>query len=117
MKMIKIVMNVFRARIANARERGVIKRKQVTNRNDADFKVYPNPAKDYVIIVYTGEKSNKFSSMEIMDAMGRIILKRKFEEASGFQIIPLSGLAPGAYTIRIFKDSGTNSESKLIILH
>ncbi len=101
----------------NLKSGKVIKRKQVTNRNDADFKVYPNPAKDYVIIVYTGEKSNKFSSMEIMDAMGRIILKRKFEEASGFQIIPLSGLAPGAYTIRIFKDSGTNSESKLIILH
>lgn len=101
----------------NLKSGKIIRRKHVTNGNIADFKVYPNPAKDYVIIEYTGESSNKISSIEIMDAMGRIILKRKFEEAPFFQKIPLTGLAPGSYTIRFISFSGMNSESKLIILH
>lgn len=101
----------------NLKSGKVIRRKQVTNRSNVDFKVYPNPAKDYVIIEYTGERKDKFSSTEIIDAIGQIILKRKFEESSNLLIIPITGLAPGAYTIRIVKDSGTYSESKLIILH
>lgn len=100
----------------NLKSGKIIRHKQVTNRNDADFKVYPNPAKDYVIIEYRGERRNELSSIEIINAMGQIILNRNFEEASCIQIIPLSGLVSGAYTIRINTTIGTNYESKLIIL-
>jgi hypothetical protein len=101
----------------NLKSGKIIRNKQVTTRINADFKIYPNPAIDYVIIEYTGEKSNRFLSIEIIDAAGQIILKHNFEETSDIQVIPLSGVAPGAYTIHIIRDIWPHSNSKLIILH
>lgn len=64
--------------------------------------VYPNPASDEITI----RSKEPVLSAEIVDAGGHTVVNKKYVD-SGEQRIPVSGLAPGLYTIKLVTRTGT----------
>lgn len=69
--------------------------------------VYPNPAKDYVMI-----KFDDVYAYEIIDLTGKVLASAK--DLSGAQSIDISTLKDGAYFIRLRNDKSTILESLII---
>jgi len=75
--------------------------------NAVGFSLYPNPAKNEVLLLMPG---NKMSGMKIslQDFSGRIV--RNFESPGNESVdqlrLPLSGIAPGMYALSIESPSG-----------
>jgi hypothetical protein len=64
------------------------------------LRIFPNPASDFLTIDIKGKS---ISSVEILDATGRMIRKENY---SGFSsAIPIHDLAPGMYFIRVLDDN------------
>lgn len=70
--------------------------------------VYPNPAKDYIII-----KRSKGKNATIFDATGRVIKQIKIKQEE--QQINVSELKKGMYFIFIETDDNTNNTIKLLL--
>jgi hypothetical protein len=83
-----------------------------TSKENPLFKVYPNPASDYLVV----EFENRVPSFEysMFDMTGRLILSDCFENRM-FGEIDVSGLLPGIYLIRV--SDGTITEKKRIAIN
>lgn len=91
---------------------------QVVNIEDniEDFKVYPNPASDKILVSFITNRINKIS-ISIVDLMGREIMQyQKDVISSGLQSfdLPLNTLENGLYFVKI--DNGNSTSSKKIIV-
>lgn len=62
---------------------------------------YPNPARDVVVVQRGGSSTCQWS---VLDAMGRVV--GSGVEAAQQVRLPLNGLAPGAYALRIVDEMG-----------
>lgn len=78
--------------------------------NDNIFKLYPNPASDYVIIEL--EDNSSIGNIEVYNLTGQLVLKR---EINGEQKIPLNltGINSGIYLV-VVNIQGTVKVQKLI---
>ncbi len=72
-----------------------------------DFKIWPNPATDY--IKFSAEK--EISQVEILDRSGRSIMKRENVERS----VSVENLAKGTYFVKVISTDGKIGVKKLII--
>ena len=81
--------------------------------NEGHINVYPNPASDVLYI----ESAEKIESVSIFDSRGGTLElwnsgtmeqpnERSGEQAMGHLEVPLSGLAPGLYLVRVETDGG-----------
>lgn len=81
------------------------------------FKVFPNPALDYVTLSYNCKLSNL--SYTINDLQSRLIIKSELETIEGMNtnevLINLSNLSPGTYQIIIRSNEVIEWIEKLII--
>jgi endoglucanase len=77
---------------------------------DGPFKVFPNPAHD-AITIETGKHAECISCM-IIDMQGRTMLRQELPRYQDSYIIPLVGLLPGLYMLRLM--SGVKSWSRLL---
>ena len=66
--------------------------------NDIEFRVYPNPARDYITI-----QTIHFAELEVVSAQGRVIIKKQISK--GKSIIRIDDLANGIYFIRLTTNS------------
>lgn len=79
----------------------------------ADFKMFPNPAKDILTIAFYIENNNT-TLFEIFDLNGRLVKKTTSDEANYINHqINISSLSTGTYILKI--TSGTNSTSHKFI--
>ncbi len=74
------------------------------------FVIYPNPANDKISIKLNNGKT-ELVTLTIMDATGRIIMKKPF---TGKTILDVSAFKSGIYFVRI-KDNQLNEVRKLVI--
>ncbi len=74
---------------------------------EARMKIYPNPAKDYIIVENQGDNAK---TMRISSATGQILISEQITNAK--QRIDVSMLSRGLYFIEI---SGNNARTKFII--
>ncbi|MCB9336411.1 MAG: T9SS type A sorting domain-containing protein [Flavobacteriales bacterium] len=69
--------------------------------NNANLRIYPNPAQDYVIIELPNNNTN--TSIDVIDALGKTVIQSKMTD---YQKINTSILKSGIYTVIIkYKDS------------
>jgi hypothetical protein len=75
--------------------------------NDISFSVYPNPAKDILMLVINTSKSFE-GKIEMLDATGRLLVKQtlKLESGNNEQTVHLEEFARGIYFLRIISEEG-----------
>jgi len=83
------------------------------NETDALFSIYPNPANDYLNVLF--EKDIKHNSrVVIYDALGKIIWSDKVLSSSTQQTINVEDFAAGIYHIAVINDEQISSLSFII---
>jgi len=81
--------------------------------NNADLKVFPNPAKDQIHIVYS---SGSIISTELMNIDGKKVNTQNIlVSTTGEQNINVNNLAKGIYILRITTDKSKQATFKVII--
>ncbi|WP_118972193.1 GEVED domain-containing protein [Taibaiella koreensis] len=70
----------------------------------ADMILYPNPAKDQVIID-NRSKDIQMQQVTVFNILGAVVYDHKASEGRQHQL-SVSGMAPGMYTVRILTDKG-----------
>ncbi|HWB63607.1 MAG TPA: T9SS type A sorting domain-containing protein, partial [Chitinophagales bacterium] len=79
------------------------------------LKIFPNPAKNYVIIDYGfTDWSRGGVSMEIMNELGQMVHSQQLPMYSGFQKMDVSNYASGMYTVYIKRNTQIVATSKFI---
>jgi hypothetical protein len=68
------------------------------------FEIYPNPAKDFIIIASKEKQSIK--SIEVIDITGKVVLNVIASKAKQFATINVSALKEGIYFINLVSDKG-----------
>jgi len=68
-------------------------------------KVYPNPAKDFIILACDGF-TGTMSQVNILDMQGKIVFTQQVEAAAKEQTISLPAIAAGAYTLQVITSDG-----------
>ena len=66
----------------------------------SDFKIYPNPASEFLTIENDG-LGNNFTSVEILSLDGKVIIERKIEKSDNETLIDISKLTPGRYIAKL----------------
>lgn len=83
--------------------------------NNSHIIVYPNPAKEQVMVRYQLE-SNQKAIVELMDMTGRKVLKAQLANNQNEISIDIRNLPDGIYTYRYLVDGKINSAGKLQII-
>ncbi len=76
------------------------------------FSVYPNPAKDYVVISL--DKNETISAVSIFDAQGKLVWNQQKMQVNLFR--PQLELTAGIYHLQVVSSSGKVFVEKLVIL-
>ncbi len=79
------------------------------------FKIYPQPASEFLIIEYKYELGPKDGNVKIFDLTGKIVKTVKIEDPFGQKIIDVSDLLSGVYIIRLTDTGRICAEQKLMI--
>jgi|GEM_PF-6437007 len=106
-------VNYYRLRMLDRDGRATysnIERVNLINNNN--IYLYPNPAKDYVVIEHP--LSSDASQIKIVDMMGRVVLLNKIDRGVTKTTINLKSLAAGSYKILWAGDG--NSASKTLVI-
>ena len=74
-----------------------------TNKQQSSFKIYPNPAYDYISVDYKLE--NGKGRIEIIDNIGRTIIVKTLNDINGTELIGLDQLSPGVYKLIFYADN------------
>ncbi|MEZ5046487.1 MAG: T9SS type A sorting domain-containing protein [Chitinophagaceae bacterium] len=88
---------------------------QKINIETTEIRVYPNPAKEYVVFEYNLENNNEVISLLITDIAGKLINKSNLSGSSGQFIFDSSRLKAGAFAYQIVTKDGTNRAGTFII--
>jgi PKD repeat protein len=78
--------------------------------------IYPNPASDRINIVMN-LKAGETVRVEIFNQMGQMIssMNKSLDRGKTLLTLPLQGMAPGFYNLRISSEKGMNISRKLLI--
>lgn len=87
-----------------------------TSRNTDIFKVYPNPANDYITVEYRTGKKYSSLTIEIRDLSGKLILNKALSGGDNEELIGIGDLKPGIYTLTLLGDGNQIEIEKLTVL-
>jgi hypothetical protein len=73
--------------------------------------VYPNPAHNYVNIVFKGSAINKSAAISLIAMDGKTVAYRKVAQASHTETLDVSGLSSGKYFLRIVNELNVTVKS------
>jgi len=76
--------------------------------NGPDFKIYPNPAEDYLILEGVDET---VTVIEVYDSQGKLVLVR---QGALIRRLDTSGLHPGSYFLRVVRSDGRSGMVKFV---
>lgn len=86
----------------------------LTEKNNSDIKMYPNPAKNKVFI-QIGSAANYIRKFDIIDPVGRVVYSTSLPKNSLNITMDISTLKPGVYSVRM-PDQTNIYSYKLIIV-
>ena len=76
--------------------------------------IYPNPTHNYLLIEFMDESLNSgLSSIELIDNLGKVVLKQEIKLLNNKYFLNTSGVKPGQYFIKL---NGANTHLKKIII-
>lgn len=79
------------------------------NSSGLPFKVYPNPASDYITIDIAASSERRNISYKIVNMEGQVVMNRVVESI-GLESVNISSLAKGLYTIVVSIDGNTSTQ-------
>ena len=79
-----------------------------------DYLFYPNPAKDQITIFSGLSNQQKFCTIKLLDALGKVVLEKKSNE-SNTQLL-INELPNGVYFLEITNENNRSFHSPLVIL-
>ena len=82
-----------------------------TSNAGVHLSLWPNPARDEVTWSVQGGQAE---NVQLLDPDGRIVLQKAASNLTG--VLPLSGIAPGAYLVKVWHDAG-HVERRLLVTH
>jgi hypothetical protein len=90
--------------------------KVVSMNSVAAFKVFPNPAKDFVNVTLGHISDN--GMVRLINLNGQSVFTQTLNNASGSTItIPVHNLAEGTYMLQILGSDGSQQTGKIVIIH
>jgi hypothetical protein len=75
----------------------------------SDFKVYPNPAKDFISIESTDQ--DQISTVQVFDVLGKEVMNTRIQNNR----LNVSNLSKGMYILKINSVNGNGITKKVII--
>ena len=78
--------------------------------------VYPNPAVSVATVV-TKQLDDEVQSLEVIDILGRVLLKHGVDQIQDRHELRLEGLQAGAYWLNIYGKNGLIDQKRLLIKH
>lgn len=82
----------------------------------SDFKAYPNPASDNILVEYKLSESELPTSLVIIDATGREIIRQELLSDQTSVLVDISLLANGLYIWRVENDSKVLHSDKFSVI-
>ena len=79
----------------------VIVQKQKSLPNEFILKIYPNPAKDYIIAEYTLKDGILNAVLEINDVAGKPVKTIAVSGKHDYHVIPMNDCTPGTFFCRL----------------
>ena len=83
---------------------------------ESDFKVFPNPAKDFIIVEYKNNCNDTEGLIRILDLDGRLLKSQPFKKSENQQIIPVMDLTSGTYIVQFNSHGSCKGSQKVIII-
>ncbi len=83
----------------------------------SDLKVFPNPAKDYLVIEYQKESDDDQLQIVILDMQGRRIGLYQLDKNTDQKIIPTTGMKTGSYMIQLYVNGVHKKSNKIMVIH
>ena len=78
--------------------------------NEANFNIYPNPARDIINIEGNGEEL----TVQIFDLKGSLIAEQHHNEAGAMQV-EVRNLEPGMYLVKVTEGNWSTATYKVVI--
>lgn len=82
----------------------------------SQLKVYPNPARDYIIIEYILDREPENASIFLYDVSGKTILSQSLKATRDFLVVPLTGIPSGNYLCSLRMGNNSVQNVKFIII-
>ena len=86
-----------------------------TEEEPLSFKLYPNPAKDIVVVQFSEALENN-AEIILVDVQGKVIMQIKTEIGQQSLLLDTSTLSPGLYFCEIKGSEAMNRTEKLVII-
>ena len=80
--------------------------------NAGEISIYPNPASDYVSIAVPASLASANSSVEITDALGKVVMKETIN--TDVTTLRITKLEEGVYFFRVITNSQTMKVGKVV---
>jgi len=80
------------------------------------MKVFPNPARDFVIVEYHKNDMLDQAILEVLDMKGRKVRSYFLPKTANQQIISFEGLSVGTYLIQIYVNGLPKESCKVVII-
>jgi hypothetical protein len=81
------------------------------------FKVYPNPAHDFITLEYNNAGQYQNLAYSLNNQSGKMMLNREFNTKEREVLIDLTGLKAGVYTLVIYGDNNIIETHKITIIN
>jgi hypothetical protein len=81
-----------------------------------DLKVFPNPAKDFVIVEYKIDDRTESGIIRILDINGRVKNTVHLQSIENQQVIPIADFRSGTYIIQLLVDGFIKGSKTIVIL-
>ena len=79
------------------------------------FKMYPNPARTYVVVEYSTENDYKDGFISLLDNNGKTVKQIALVGNHDFIVIPIRNLPSGVYICKFTVNNKTERIQKLVI--
>ena len=81
------------------------------------FRLYPNPANNYVVIEYTIKNENHNGFISFIDNNGKTVKSMVLQDNHDYIVIPITDLPNGIYICKFIINNKIIEAEKLIITH
>lgn len=80
-----------------------------------EMKVYPNPAKEYLIVRYDVAHLGENVTFELLDVTGRPVLSQTLQDGRDEVVLDLRGMKPGSYAYRVVHLGRLHYSGKVVV--
>jgi len=83
---------------------------------ESEFKVFPNPASDFIIVEYKNNSDKNEGLIRILDLEGRLLKSHPLKKKENQQIIPVIDLITGTYIVQFVSNRSSKGSQKVVII-